>query len=135
MPQIQLMNIKKRLIWAIIHVFLLAILFSALVNSIAVNSTNYQLSSTAVTDGGESLNSTTYANVVGVGVISGVANSTTYVNKVGFLHGIQECDSDSQCSSDNYCCDGLCQSNSCSTTTTTVASSGGTTTGGGGGSS
>lgn len=127
------MSIKKRILLVFTPVFLFVILFSTVINSITSNSTNYQFSTT-LTGGGESSNSTNYANVVSVGVTAGVTNSTNYMNKLGFLHGIQECTSDNQCSGDNYCCNGVCQSNSCATTTT-VASSGGTTTGGGGGSS
>ena len=128
------MNKKRAKISAfIIAVILLILLIITIKNTYAStsNSTNYKLVDVVVTTGGDSVNSTNYKNIVGLGFIAKVLNSSNFLNKLGFLHGIllannQPCTSNNQCES-GICCNSICQSTSC--TTATVGGGGG---GGGG---
>ena len=81
------------------------------------NSSSYNLKLITVSEGGGSINSSTYKNIISMGIINWVINSSTYVSRLGFLHGLlladgQPCTTANQCEGE-YCCSNVCASSSC----------------------
>lgn len=119
----------------IIFLIMLIILFQ---NAYAFtsNSSNYKLILTTVSDGGENISSSSYKNIISIGIINWIINSSNFISKLGFLHGLmladgQPCASSNQCEG-GYCCSNKCASSACPVEEAAVAAAGGPEAGAGG---
>ena len=124
---------KKNPLICLILLFLLA----ASVLGASSNSSTYKLKLITVSEGGGSVNSSTYKNIISMGLINWVINSSTYVSRLGFLHGLlladnQPCATASQCEG-GYCCSNVCASSACAVEEEEEAAAAGGGDGGGGG--
>lgn len=118
----------------LLYSFLFIILFSN-TNALKSESSNYKSTSMATSSGGETLESSSYRNIVSVGVIAGKSTSSNYINEFGFVQTIlhadgQPCTTAGQCEG-GFCCSNLCQSTACPVDA--APSEGGGAAGGGGG--
>jgi len=80
-------------------------------------STNFNISTGVISDGGGVVDSSNYRNYVATGVISGITDSATYKNFLGFFYtwllaDDQPCASASQCQG-GFCCSSVCSSSAC----------------------
>ena len=104
---------KKRIGIFLILLFLLA----PSISGASSNSSSYNLKLITVSEGGGSINSSTYKNTISMGIINWVINSSTYISRLGFLYGLlladgQPCTTANQCEG-GYCCSSVCASSAC----------------------
>jgi len=101
-----------------IFVFFLAfILGTGISYAFETESTNFNISTGVISDGGGVLDSGSYRNYVTTGIIAGEMESGVHKNFLGFFYtwllaDDQPCTSASQCQAD-FCCSNLCKSSSC----------------------
>lgn len=124
---------KKRIGIFLILLFLLA----PGISGASSNSSSYNLKLITVSEGGGSINSSTYKNIISMGIINWVINSSTYVSRLGFLHGLlladgQPCTTANQCEG-GYCCSNVCASSACAGEEEPEAPAAAAAAGGGGG--
>ena len=127
---------KKILLFLFIFIIAISVSYS-----FQANSSNFKLSTGAVSSGGEIINSSNYKNYVATGIIGGIVNSSTYKNLLGFFYtwllaDDQPCTAANQCEG-GFCCSNLCKSSSCPVEGASAAAAGGggaaAAAGGGGG--
>lgn len=115
--------------------FLLMLMLSS--HALRSESQNYESISIIVSDGGDTVQSQNYNNLVSVGIVAGSTTSQSYTNTFGFAQTIllasgQPCTAASQCEG-GFCCSSLCQSTSCPTTSPEPSGGAAAAAGGGGG--
>lgn len=117
-------------------VALLAILLFPLAFAATSSSENYNQTSLKVSDGGGSISSSSYRNIVTIGGINEEVSSSSYQNFLGFFHTWLLADGQ-YCTADNQCEGGFCCSNACGSSACGGGDDGGDTgtssSGGGGG--
>ena len=125
-----------RLQRALLCLFFLIILFSN-ANALKSESSSHKSISMVASSGGETLESSSYRNIVSVGIIAGKSTSSNYIIEFGFAQTIlhadgQPCTTAGQCEG-GFCCSSLCQSSACPTPSAPSGGAAGAAGGGGGG--
>src|SRR3989344_1943916 len=127
------MSLKRVLVFCL---FFAIALFSNVI-ALESESSSHKSISMVASSGGETLESSSYRNIVSVGIIAGRSTSSNYINEFGFAQTIlhadgQPCATASQCEG-GFCCSSLCQSSACSTPSAPSGGAAGAAGGGGGG--
>lgn len=127
------MNLNRALL---LYLFLVIALFSS-ANALKSESSSYKSTSMVASSGGETLESSSYRNIVSVGIIAGKSTSSNYINEFGFAQTIlhadgQPCTTAGQCEG-GFCCSSLCQNSACPTPSAPSGEAGAAGGGGGGG--
>src|SRR3989338_10990221 len=118
------MSLKRVILFCL---FFIVALFSN-ANALESESSSYRSDSMVVSSGGETMESSSYRNIVSIGIIAGRSSSSSYINEFGFAQTIlhadgQPCTTAGQCGG-GFCCSSLCQSSACSTPSTPSAGAG-----------
>ena len=92
------MSLKRVLVFCL---FFAIALFSNVI-ALESESSSYRSTSMVISSGGETLESSSYRNIVSVGIIAGRSTSSNYINEFGFAQTIlhadgQPCATASQC--------------------------------------
>jgi len=109
--------------------FLTFILVAGISYAFETESTNFNISTGVISDGGGVVDSNNYRNYVATGIISGNVESATYKNFLGFfytwlLDDGEPCASASQCQG-GFCCSSVCASSACPEAAAAAAAGGG----------